>query len=418
MNRLKNQKGVALILVISAVMIITFIVTDFWSDAQLGHQMALNYKSRVQSYYMAKSALNFSKLLLYYNKKIESELKKKKLSFADIGFQALYKQVPINSEGLRGLISAARTLTDTGGEGEGEVDENLENTKKTLGMLQSAEVESFLDFEGNFDAVISEEQSKYSLNAVSKMTSTSSGYDLHKKILLSVLLRSNFKNFFENQDSDAEELVHAISDFVDSNSSINEFDKVERGSEESNYDNVDYKVKNAPYLTLSEIRLVEGMSDDIYHSLQPLVTVYHTNDKINVCLAEPEIVDALIVHYTKYSECTTPLDPEDKEDIEKLRDTILAQCPDKTAVATTLNQELGIKSTDEEDKPSTADSKKTSSKVTGCKIQFEDLLTENNNIFRITGVGEVRGVKTTITLVMDTSSSKVKNWKVLYYQID
>jgi len=421
MKRFKNQKGVAYIMVIACLMFLTVIVTGFWSDTQMGHTMALNYKARVQSYYLAKSAINFSKLLLYYNKKIEDTLSKKKLTYADLGFSALYKQLPISSEFLRGMMTAGTTNTTGdvgGGDEETEEDSSLSQAKDSIGLLKKEEMESFLDFTGDFDAEITEEQSKYSINAVTKMTSTSSSYDLHKKILLSILKRDEFKNFFENQASDAETLVHSIADFVDSNSTINEFNKVERGSESSQYSDKDYKVKNAALLSFSELRLVDGMSDDIYETLIPLVTVYHASDKINICLAEEQIVDALIVHYTQHSECTSALDFDDKEEIDKLRETILANCPDKTAVAKSLNEALGISEPDKDDKPTTAESKSTSSKVSACKIQFEDLLTQDNKIFRIKGFGEVKGVKTVITMVLDASNKKASSWKVLYYQID
>lgn len=413
-QRLKNESGIALILVISSVMFLTVLVFDFWTDAQMGHQLAINYKARVQSYYLAKSGVNFSKLVIFYNKKIESMLSKNKMSMGDIGMQPLYKQVPINSEGLRGMLQAAAAANDSEDSGDSG-DDNL----KGLSMLSQDDVESFLGFDGNFDAEISEEQSKYSLNAVSKMTSKSSSYDLHKKVLQSILMRPMFKTFFENQDYDVPQLVHAISDFVDSNGTINEYDKVERGSESSIYRDADYPVKSSTLLTVSELRLVQGMSDDIYQALEPLVTVYHTSEKVNVCLADTEIMDAMIVHYTNYSDCTTSLDSEDdKEEIESLRSEALGACPDDDAVASALNAALGIKTTGDTNTASTAASKANSSKATGCKVQFKDLITSTNNIFRIKSEGDVSGVKTKVNVVIDTSNSKASKWKVLFYQVD
>ena len=404
-KRLKNIKGIALILVISSVMFLTVLVFDFWTDAQMGHQLAINYKSRMQSYYLAKSAVNFSRLVIFYNKKIEGMMSKKNVSMSDMGFQPLYKQIPINSEGLRGMIQAS--ASKEGGDLQG------------VDMLSQKDVESFLNFDGNFDAEISEEQSKYSVNAVSKMTSTSISFDLHKRVLLSMLSKPSFKNFFENHIPDAEQLVHAISDFVDSNTVINEFDKVERGSEGAVYGDVDYPVKSSSMLTTSELRLVAGMSDDIYEALKEDITVYHTTDKINICMASEGIVNSLIVHYTQYSECTTPLDPEDdKKEINELREEMMSGCPDVDSVASALNNALGIKPSTDSDEATTADSKKNSSKVAGCKIQFKDLITKSNNIFRIVAEGDVHGVKTKLNVVIDTASSKAKSWKVLFYQVD
>jgi type II secretory pathway component PulK len=416
---LKNNKGVAILMVLACILFLSTVVIDFFADSLRNHQISLNYKSRIQGYYLAKSGVNFSKLLLYYNKEVESILEKKGLSYSELGFEPLYKMFPINSEMIRGLIasSSAQSSEDEAGDDDSEGSE-LDDAQEGISMLKKDEVEAFLDFSGNFDASISEEYAKYSLNAITKMTTTSSNYDLYKKILMTILRREEYKTFFENQEDDTEKLIHAMADFVDANDSINEFDKVERGREDSIYDDIKYKIKNAAFLTLSELRLVHGMSDDIYESLKDIVTVYHTSDKINVCLADERIVDALIVHYTNYAECTTPIKEDDVERIEELRDIMLSSCPDITAVATALNVELGLKSESEtEEEASTAETKSTSSQVSGCAVQFEKLITDTNDIFRIQGTGSVNGVNTVITVVLNASSSKTSSWKVLYYQV-
>lgn len=437
-KRHKNNRGIALILVISSVLFLTTIVFDYFKEAQMGHQLAVNYRNRIQGYYLAKSAVNFSKLVIFFNKKVESMLAKYKMTAADVGYQPLYKQIPINSEGIRGMLQAAAapTVPEGGegeGEGEGEGDSDGagmgESSFKQVNMLSQKDIEEFLNFEGNFDAEITEEMSKYSLNAVSKMLPTSTGYDLHKKVLLSILRRGDFKNFFENQDYDSINLVHAISDFVDVNDVINEFDKVERGSEEGIYKDVDYKVKSAPFLTQSELRLVEGMSDDIYELIKPLTTVYHTSEKINICLADHAIVDSLIVHFTNFSECTPPLDPEDDlEEIEKLRDTMLGFCPDTNGLANAFNTELNLPTTPTNTTNNQANNPNNNVGITtgnnsaandsGCKLKIENMITNANTIFRIVAVGDVNGVKSKITTVIDASNTNAKDWKVLYYQVD
>ncbi|HLD44537.1 MAG TPA: hypothetical protein VJC18_03815 [bacterium] len=445
-----NKKGAAIILVLAAIMLLTVVCLDMFDDSLVSHQLAQNYRARTQAYYLAKSGVNFSKMLLFYNKQVESELTKKKTSLQALGYEPLYKMIPLSSEALRGMVSMGAMLS--GGE-EGEVTDGTEDeaeaeaeaeedkdesenegdasTADSVGMLQKEGIEEFLGFEGNFDVEISEEQSKYSLNAVSKMTSNSPSYDLHKKVLLSLLLRPEFKNFFNNQAQEAETLTHAIADFVDANNVINEFDQVERGDEGSAYNKLSYQAKDGPFLTLSELRLVPGMGDDIFETIKPLVSVYHTSEKVNVCLAEPEIVDALIAHYTKYSECTTPLDGEkDADEIAKHRDELLALCPDKTAMATALNVALGISSAADANTATTTSSAsgtttnvssatgKTSSKVAGCQIQFEDLIATDNNVFRIKASGSVGDITSSIVIVLDTSGGKANQWPVLYYRID
>ena len=115
-----------------------------------------------------------------------------------------------------------------------------------------------------------------------------------------------------------------------------------------------------------------------------MVTVYHTEDKVNVCLADEKVVDALLIHYTSYSGCADPIDPEDTEAIEELRTEVTSNCPDISEIATAVNVKLGIQEeVDEDDGSGTAETKSTESKVSECEIQFEDLLTEDNDIFKI-----------------------------------
>lgn len=431
--KLKNNKGIAIIMVIATILFLTSLIMDYFADSLRNHQITLNYKARLQSYYLAKSAINFSKLLLYYNKELESTLEKEGIDTSQFGAEPLYKMVPISSEMMRGLLSSGGSETGDEEVAPEEEDQPAEldmeasllddsesiATEEGISMLKKDEAESFLDFTGDFESEISEESSKLSLNAITKMLSSAPEYDLFKKILMSILQQEKYQNLFVSQKQDSEDLVNAIFDFTDSNDAINEFDNVERGREDSIYKNIDYPVKDTAYLTLSEIRLVAGMTDDIFAQIEPWVTVYHTDNKINICLAEEELVNALILYYTNNSECATPIKEGDTETLDKLREVTLAYCPDKSDMASALNVELGLKDeADTEEDASTAESKATTSMVTGCLFQFENLLSEDNDVFRIVAAGTVGEIRTQITEVIDASASKTSSWKVLYYQVD
>lgn len=447
MKKLVNTNGVAIILVLSSLLLLTTLVSQLLNRTMTAHELALNYQKRVQSYYLAQSGLNLSKMLLYYNKKVEDLLQKRNLTYADLGVDALYKQVPIDSTALRLLLAmsgggeeavapeeeVAKEPVAEEGESEGESQED--QTQQALGMFEKDKIEEFLDFEGDFFAEISEEETKYSLNAITKLSATTtttgdqgeSGYDLQKRILLSILSESGFKKYFENQDRDAEQLVHALADFADSNTSINEFGGIERGYEGSLYDEPDFHVKSAPYLTLSEMRLVAGMNDELYAVLEPYVTVYNNNETINVCMGSQELFEALIVHFSQYSKCTAPLDPEkDAEQITKIREEAYAKCPNASDVTAVVNEALGISSTTTTNESAstttttnTATTPSTSNTTaTDCVLKFSDLISTSNTIFRVKGSGEVDGVVTTIETVINTSAAKPSSWAVLYYQVD
>jgi general secretion pathway protein K len=68
-----------------------------------------------------------------------------------------------------------------------------------------------------------------------------------------------------------------------------------RGAEAAEYrrQGLPYEPSNAPFATVSELRLVLGMTPEIYKRLAPLVTVHSRNARINPISAPAEVVRAL-----------------------------------------------------------------------------------------------------------------------------
>lgn len=426
MKRLKNNKGIALIIVLGMIVFTTIIVTNFFTDTLLSHSVVLNQKRRLQAFYLAKTSVSFSKIVLAAYKAEQDFVKKKKINLSQIqGYVPVYQKVKLDTKLLKGLMDAlqqgagAEDLPTGQDEDQSEdIDSSTQAASSPLGLLDQKKMNDFLDFDGDFFGEIQEESGKFSINSTSKMSTNSPEYDLQKRILVTLLKKPELRNFYRNQDQDSIELAHAISDFADPNGMINEFDKIERGSEDSLYQG-DYRSKDAPFMTLSELRLVPGMSDDLFESMKDWLTVYSTSQTVNICHADPELVDALILHYSRYSECTSPLDPDDEDELEEVRGVALAACPDKVEVAKALNVELGV--LDPEvltQKTSTAEQKTTASKNADCKIQFDELINDDNNIFKIVGTGEVGDMAVKITEVIDISAKKPSGWKTLYYQVE
>lgn len=422
-----NNKGIAFLVVVSFISLVLILVVQLKEQTYTNHQIAVNARDRLQAHYMALSGFNLSQMLLVYEKKIVNEFRKHKISMQ--GYESLYKVIPLSTELMKGLIPAALEFTEESEEpkeelqnsetAEGTEDSAVDTVQQSIGIMEKKKVEEFLDFDGEFSVEISEEVSKYSLNAISSIKSDSEAYDHYKKILYTLLMRKEFEEVFENQEQDALTLTHAIADFIDPNDTINEFGQVERGNENSLYENPDIKVKNAKMLTLSELRLIPGMNDQLFSLLAPQVSVYNASDKINACRAEESLVDALLLLYMNESQCTSPLNPDDDDRIKELRQIVLANCPDIEAMAMALNVELGLiekAESESEAQTGTAEQKTTSSKIPGCKIQFKDLLSDENDVFLIKSQGYKGEVRTTLTVVLDTKSSNAKSWKILYYQ--
>lgn len=437
-------------IVIMSLMILTTATVEFLYTERINYQLAVNAKERLQAYYLARSALNFSKVLLKYQKEMEKTVESAGDAAEGMATEPLYRMIPLSSTTIRSAITGDENETASEGEEEkkeeegktseeeeereGEEEEGeegnsegkAEDLKQTTSMLSQEEAKEFLNFTGDFTAEITEEQTKFDLNKIGSIVSTSASYDQRKKLLLSFLLLPKFEAYFENQERDAEALVHNLSDWVDSNGLINEFDNASGGNEDNEYTGVDYKVKNGKMMTLSELRLVAGMNDDVFGLLDDFVTIYTGDDKINVCLSEEEDwVKAMIYHYTHNAGCGSPVEYRDEEKMSELVTAVLGACDDAEAMAVALNSALGLvaedaSSDDSTDKEATETSSTSGggSTISECSFQFKDILTSDNKIFRVRATGNIDETELSINVVINTDSSDPTKWKYYYYRVE
>ncbi|OGQ07287.1 MAG: hypothetical protein A3G32_04745 [Deltaproteobacteria bacterium RIFCSPLOWO2_12_FULL_40_28] len=452
-QRTANDRGVALMIVLSGLMVLTVAVVEFSYNSRISYRIAVNSLERLQAYYLAKSAINFSKMLLRYNKEAQETAKKASSSIGSMNIEPIYRMMPLSSNLIRETLGGNTSvlggeegeekeeqtidfsLTDEQKDKAAAEEENEEETKKGItsgiSMMNEKEAENFLDFEGDFSSVITEENSKFDLNRIFALVPGSKSADQRNQLLESILTLPQFKDLFEDQFNGPKQLVFAIGDWVDSNGMINEYDAVQRGNESSVYGKVDYPVKNAKFATLAELRLVAGMNDQIFKELAPFATIYTGSEKINACVSEnDDFVKVLINYYTKYAGCASEVKYEDEEKMEELLNEIKSYCPTIEDMAKALNSKLGLtdleeeaSATDSSSSETTTTASSTSSSTSGatvpaCAFQFKDLLTEDNKIFTIEAVGTVGDTETIITMVLNTDSTDPTKWKTYYYHVD
>ena len=418
-----NQRGIALLLVLSAISVLTIAIVEFVYNTQIQYRIAVNNKERLQAYYLAQSGLNLSRLMLRYSKEAQSMLDKAGEAGMDLKMEPLYRMMPLSSSLLRGIASgdseaAGNQAPDTP-PAEGEKSSSPTDPMKMVNFLDQEKAKEFLNFDGDFSTDITEEQTKYDLNAIASLESTSPAYDRRKKELLSILEHPTFKDLFKDQERDAADLVHALADWVDSNDQANEFDNVTRGSEDRLYSHVRYRPKNGKMLTLSEMRLVAGMNDHLFDALKPFVTVYGGGDKINVCLGEDDLLAGLIHDYLRNSGCTPNIDYKDEDTFKELVAEVRGACPDISAMSAALNSKLGLSDMEAVAKETpTGATAAEGEAVAGCAFQFKDLLTPDNNIFTLKSTGTVGDTEVGITEVIDSSGGSPDSWKIYYYRIE
>jgi type II secretory pathway component PulK len=262
----KNKRGVALILVLSTVAMVSVLIVDLNYNSRVTYTLGSNYKNSKTSYYLAKSSINIALLRIAIVNKLE-DLNLGQIKIPPSVLEFIYSipfMYPFTSEMflLFGASDLSMGLKDT---------------------LEKINTESNISKVGSFSHQIHGLDSKININLVSK--------DENSIIKFIELMRNHYNNKIENDEDfgirnpieDYIELINNIIDWIDP-------DDVSRngGSEDNYYRNYDYKPRNNAIPVLNELHLVEGMNDELFYFIEPLITVYSRN-ALNVNKMTPNL---------------------------------------------------------------------------------------------------------------------------------
>lgn len=272
-----NNKGVALILVLTSIAILSAFSAEFSYKARVDVHMATNLEREIQAYFHARSAVEIASLVINSQRFIDQAVGMFKQYVPNLAntnievwpFACKFVEV-FNTRNLNFMGLDVFTLHDVKGIG---VDK------------------------GGFSCEIEPEDAKINVNQI---------HSVSEKRALFVKLYSLFKNFEHSgifgEEVDEREMVEIIlniMDWVDPDDAKTDIDMngqfVEAGGagENADYSKYDYKVKNSKFDTVEEIRLVHGITDDLFCNLSKFLTVYNT-EKINVNEADIELIKALV----------------------------------------------------------------------------------------------------------------------------
>ncbi len=435
-SSLVNSSGIALLLVLASLALLSGLVVEFAYNANITYNLAFNDKERAQAYYLAQSGIAFSRLIISYDKEAKklADQASKKLG-KNVQIQPLYEMIPVNSAMLRGLADLDAGGAETQPEGaeaaageEGGVaaKEVPEDAKSSLSVIDAKGAESFLAFEGDFSAEIKEEDSKLNLNAFFTLTPTQKEYDRLKGTLYHLLVAPEFQGMFEDRFRGAKELAQNIADFIDRDEGVNEAGE-ERGREGvSAGKNV--KMKNGKLLTLEELNLVPGMTEPVFKKLKEYVTIYGKDEKVFLCRASEPLVAAVILSYTDNNPKMEPLKDENQELITKAKEAVLNSCPDAKAMADELDKVLGVEQAETQPTsgppptvkvgdtggPGTGDPAKPATPA----FSLSNMIKNQADIFQIVGIGTLNDTEVRLKTVIDASSASSKSWKELYWRVE
>jgi hypothetical protein len=250
-------------------------------------------------------------------------------------------------------------------------------------------------------------------------------YDEWKGVLYHLLATDEFAGLFEDRYRDAKEMAQSIVDYIDKDDVYNEIGGEQRGREGAAGQQYQ-EMKNAKLLSVEELMMVPGMTEGVFQKLKEMVTVYGNSGKVYICRAKEPLVKALIIMYTDIHPQIEPLQDDNTELLDKTLEAVLNSCPDTVLLTQELDKVLGVVESTEDGGTSTASTTSLQGKKSpveggepGSSItNFQDMLTDEANIFTIVAKGIVGESEVKLKTILDTSGGDPKQWQELYWRVE
>jgi len=293
----RRDRGVALLVVITWLALMIALVGEFTFGTTVDSAEAANARDELRAHYMARSAVNLSRLLI----KIQTK-------FVDPVMAQAQKMLKDFMGGSGGTSGSANPASPAGGLGislrvtdyadmlmgffSGSKDEAM-GLGSLIG-LDLANAKGLGMTSGRFDGEITPEDGKIDLNCGGGL-GTQGYFDKQKvvfRLLSGLMYAQRYDRLFNSADSGGQfnsrlEVARALIDFADADQQMFAFESSSTtAAEDYHYDanpRDKYRAHNNTLDSLEEIRLVHGVSDGFYEAFSPYLTVYPNSDTNKSC---------------------------------------------------------------------------------------------------------------------------------------
>jgi len=273
-----GQQGVALIVVLTAIAVLSVAVAEFSYNTRINLGMAHHAQKEVQAYFNARSGIMIALFTLEAKEVVD------KVISMYSGF--LGGNINTNQIEMWRAIEPLCNGFATGKFNLYGVDlidfEGIEG----LGMPEGQE----------FDCKVELEDGRININGIANLGDKQTLY----MELRGLFMRHFTSDLFDENERKVDEVIAAIIDWADPDDNKTQVEQgmvVEStggaGEGGGRYSKHGYDVKNAKYDSIEELRYVDGVTDGIYCLLKDRVTVYNT-EKLNVNAADLEVVKGLV----------------------------------------------------------------------------------------------------------------------------
>jgi general secretion pathway protein K len=303
-TRKRQERGVALIMVLGAIAVMVVMLADFQDDAGAEFAAATAVRDGVQAEYFARSAVNLSRLLIAAEPTMRAAI-----APLFMLMKSTPPQLPVwgYADRILGAFNDKEASQDFAGLGGFDL-----SLGKNLGLKG-----------GRFEVVIIDEDSKINVNMGA---SNEIAHIRLAKQLMSQMGPIQYNPLFEQRDStgnynDRLTICSALVDWADPDEQLFSCDTTNAPSSNAVEDGwyqlltKPYKRKNAPYDSLEELHMVRGVNDDFWATFvdpQPTdpkkrqMTVWGQG-AVNVNTANPLTLYALVCSGAPTADiCTDP----------------------------------------------------------------------------------------------------------------
>lgn len=312
-----RERGVALILALTSIAVLTAVSVDFSYNSRVDLDLAVNARDELRAYYLARSAVNLSRLVLRFQKQLDSVAGGLGLDniLKSLGIAApnapsvpgsgglpirLWEVVPIDCYLFQALLAG----TGGGSRSDTLAPEFGATTRAHAArpVGEKPPLASFGDFDGCFHAEMQDEDQKINVNRLD--------VDFRVGAVAPIVTASRLFNdprfsfVFEREDANrikmtANEVLVALHDWIDfdenqASLAISRTGQVTFaagfGDENRNYSRYPhrYRAKNEKFDSLDELFLVDGVSDRFMAAFRDRLTVYaDISGKLNINTNDP-----------------------------------------------------------------------------------------------------------------------------------
>ena len=272
-----RQSGVALLMTISSLTLLIAIISQFTYDTTVQLAQAANARDEVRAHYMARSAVNLSRMLI----KIQTR-------FIDPIMGSAQKML---GDALGPGMGLSLRITDYAGAIMGFFGGSKAEAAG-LGSLIGIDIAQAKGLgmkHGSLDAEISTEDGKINLNCGSGMSWNAQSQAILYQQLLGLMYSPRYNPMFEFPNANGQivergEVATALIDWADGDEQ--RFNPVApSGGEDYRYNTSKdpYRAHDNSYDTVEEAAQVYGMGADLIEAFMPYLTVYANSDNSRQC---------------------------------------------------------------------------------------------------------------------------------------